>query len=437
MQRILILGASGLIGLAIASDLAARGFVVIAVARRFTAAQRHALTPDLREIPVADYDAMQLKHLVDESAADVVVNCLGALQDRPGQSLHAVHDAFVDKLVTGMRATARPVLLVHLSIPGDDADDQTNFSRSKREADRRIAASGLSYAILRPGFVLAPAAYGGSALLRALAAWPVDLPQAEMRRPFAAIAVEDIAETVAVLAQRFPAQKPAAIFDLMHPDEISLGDVLGTLRRWLGLAPYAHVTMPKFLLDLGARLGDLVSLMGWGPPVRSTALAELRRGVTGDPAPWMAATGIAPRSLATLLKARPADVQEKWFARLLLLKPLIIGILVAFWCLSGLIALTVAYRPAVAILTSHGYSDLHAQAITIVSSLLDISVGLAIAFRRSCRVGLLTGVAVSLFYMIGAAIITPELWIEPLGALVKTGPAIVLMLVAFAMLEER
>jgi hypothetical protein len=39
--------------------------------------------------------------------------------------------------------------------------------------------------------------------------------------------------------------------------------------------------------------------------------------------------------------------------------------------------------------------------------------------------------------MVGAAVITPELWIEPLGALVKTGPAIVLMLVALAMLEDR
>ncbi len=70
-----------------------------------------------------------------------------------------------------------------------------------------ISASGLSYAILRPGFVFAPAAYGGSALLRALAAWPIDLPQSEMSKPFAAIAVEDIAETVAVLAQRLSGAK--------------------------------------------------------------------------------------------------------------------------------------------------------------------------------------------------------------------------------------
>ena len=43
----------------------------------------------------------------------------------------------------------------------------------------------------------------------------------------------------------------------------------------------------------------------------------------------------------------------------------------------------------------------------------------------------------SLGYMAGAAILTPDLWIEPLGALVKTGPAIVLMLVALLTLDNR
>ncbi|GJE59507.1 hypothetical protein MPOCJGCO_1600 [Methylobacterium trifolii] len=39
--------------------------------------------------------------------------------------------------------------------------------------------------------------------------------------------------------------------------------------------------------------------------------------------------------------------------------------------------------------------------------------------------------------MAGAALLTPELWIEPLGALVKTGPAIGLMAVALAILDDR
>jgi CHASE2 domain-containing sensor protein len=68
---------------------------------------------------------------------------------------------------------------------------------------------------------------------------------------------------------------------------------------------------------------------------------------------------------------------------------------------------------------------------------MDISIGLAILHRRTCRVGLLAGITLSLFYMISAALITPDMWIEPLGALVKTGPSIILMMVGLAVLDER
>jgi len=44
---------------------------------------------------------------------------------------------------------------------------------------------------------------------------------------------------------------------------------------------------------------------------------------------------------------------------------------------------------------------------------------------------------VSLGYMAGAAIVTPDLWSEPLGALVKTAPAIVLMLFCLAVWDDR
>jgi hypothetical protein len=47
------------------------------------------------------------------------------------------------------------------------------------------------------------------------------------------------------------------------------------------------------------------------------------------------------------------------------------------------------------------------------------------------------GILASLGYLLGAAILTPDLWIEPLGALVKTGPAIVLMGVALLTLDNR
>lgn len=75
--------------------------------------------------------------------------------------------------------------------------------------------------------------------------------------------------------------------------------------------------------------------------------------------------------------------------------------------------------------------------ITIGTSLMDMSIGVLIAFRRTAAIGLVAGIIASLGYMVGAAILTPDLWVEPLGALVKTGPAIVLMLVALLMLDNR
>ena len=65
---------------------------------------------------------------------------------------------------------------------------------------------------------------------------------------------------------------------------------------------------------------------------------------------------------------------------------------------------------------------------SIGTSLMDMTIGFLIAFRRTCAIGLIAGILASLGYMVGAAILTPDLWIEPLGALVRTGPAIVLMI---------
>ena len=57
---------------------------------------------------------------------------------------------------------------------------------------------------------------------------------------------------------------------------------------------------------------------------------QMHRGVTGNPDTWIAATGMEPVSLASLLARHPATVQEKWFSRLYLVKPLVIGSLALF-----------------------------------------------------------------------------------------------------------
>jgi uncharacterized protein YbjT (DUF2867 family) len=436
-QNILVLGASGLIGRFVTDDLRTRGFQAIGVARRFSSSQR-ASALDL-EMPLLAMDSTALARLIGEHGIDVVVNCVGLLQDGPGGDVGAVHREFVARLLQAMRECGRAIRLVHISIPGAAADDRTAFSMTKREAERLIAASGLAYAILRPGFVIAPSAYGGSAMVRALAALPLQLPAADSATPFQPVMVEDISATIAWLAARDIGDKSvdAVVWDLMQKHPITLGGVIELFRRSLGTSDYPRIALPAFMLDLGARLGDLVSWLGWMPPMRSTAIAELRRGVEGDPSAWMAATGIVPTDAENAAALRSATIQDKWFARLYLIKALVIASLVVFWTVSGFIALFVSYNEAAGVLRSHAFAPALVMPVTVLTSVIDMAIGVLIAFRRTAAMGLTAGIVASFGYMLGAAILTPDLWIEPLGALVKTGPAMVLMLVALLTLDSR
>jgi uncharacterized protein YbjT (DUF2867 family) len=436
-RKILVLGASGLIGRFVTDDLRARGFEVTGIARHFSASQKVGAF-DL-EMPVMAMDSAALVALIRDREIDIVVNCLGVLQDGPGADVRAVHRDFVARLLQAIRDSGRAVRLVHISIPGTAAEDRTAFSTTKREAERLIEASGIAYAILRPGFVIAPSAYGGSAMLRALAAFPIDLPADEAVTPFQPVAVEDIAATIAWLAARETGDKTAdaVAWDPMQPQAVTLGGVIEQFRLVFGTVKLPRIPLPAFMLDLGATLGDLANRLGWMPPMRTTAITELRRGVRGDPQAWMAATGIVPKALAQAVGQTTATIQDKWFARLFLVKALVIASLAIFWTASGFIALVISYDAAAAILSSHGFAPWLVAPFTIITSLMDMTIGVLIAFRRSCAFGLIAGIAASLGYMLGTAVLMPGLWIEPLGALVKTGPAIVLMLVALLTLDNR
>jgi uncharacterized protein YbjT (DUF2867 family) len=432
MPTIAILGANGLIGNALAIDLKRRGFAVRGLARKFTPAQRAALGDATVEISLLSLSQTDLAKLL--GYADIVVNTIGILQ---GAQSVAVHSEFAAHLAAVCAATPGK-LLVHLSIPGQVQDDRTAYSRSKRAGERAIAASGAPYIILRPGFVIAPAAYGGSALMRALAALPMDLSAKERDAPFAAAAISDLCETVArvVMRWRNGERNWAKTWDVMEQTPGTVGGIVAAFRARQG-GPKPLLALPGWMLTPGVIAGDMAAWLGWRPPIRSTAIREMRRGVTGNPRSWMDDTGITPLSASEAVAAIPATVQEKWFARLYLLKALALVTLVIFWCASGTIALTVAFAAARQTLLDHGFSFAVAHGVTIGSSLLDISVGLLIAFRRTSAIGLIAGILVSLGYMGGSAIITPDLWVEPLGALVKTGPAIVLMIFCLAMLDDR
>lgn len=435
---VVVLGASGLIGEAVSTWLLQNGYSILAVARRFTASQKFVFGRAALECPFVDVLG-EIKTIVSNDQVDVIVNCVGVLQDGPGKSTDRAHREFVENLLKSLALRARPALLIHLSIPGARIGDVTSFSWSKRAAEHAIAERCKHYAILRPGFVVAPAAYGGSALMRALAIAPFALAERELGRPLAVTDCADIARTIAIAANRWRNGERTwrATWDIMSPEPTTVGDIVDSFRRGFGAAkPIA--TMPSSLLTVGSWAGDFAGLLGWLPPVRSIALRELRRGVTGDPREWLKSTKLVPASPGTIIAQLHTTVQEKWFARLYLLKAVVISALAFFWVTSGLIALLPpSSHTSTTLLVLHGIPEQVAAIAITVGCVADVAIGLAIAFRRSCRSGLIAGLGLSLFYLFAGSVLAPELWSDPLGPLVKILPGIVLTAVALAILEAR
>lgn len=427
-MRILVTGATGLIGSAILSRLAADGHETVAAVR--TASER-PLAAD--RVVVRDFTSAReddwLPALAD---VDAVVNCAGVLQDGAQDSTTGVHvDGAVQLFAACARAGVRRVIQV--SAMGVDAAAPTAFLQSKNAGDAALMATALDWVILRPSVVVGRAAYGGSALFRALAALPA-APRIADAGPLQIVQVEDIVETV--VAMLAPGAPRGIVLEIGGPEELALGDVVAAYRRWLGWPPQPAIAVPRWLAAILFRAGDVAGWLGWRPPVRSTVGAELARGAVGDTAVWRRLTGIAPRALSDALLSTPPSVQERWFARLYLLKPLVFGALALFWIATGLVALGPGWEVGMAHMRAGGLEAL-APAAIVAGALADIVIGIGIAVRRTARHALYAALALSLAYVVLGTVLRPDLWADPLGPMLKILPILVLIAVALAIRGDR
>ena len=58
-------------------------------------------------------------------------------------------------------------------------------------------------------------------------------------------------------------------------------------------------------------------------------------------------------------------------------------------------------------------------------------------FRPTAKAALGAGAALASAYAVGAALVRPDLWLDPLGPMVKLLPLIAMMLLCRALVEER
>ncbi len=419
-MKILLTGANGFIGRYLLAGLLNAGHDVVPAVRRPDETDR--LLPSPRSIKVDfNRDTKVETWLPRLANIDAVINCAGVLQESRGQSIAAIHSAAPIALFRACRQ-ADVGRVIQISAISAEAAAGTAYALTKRAADNFLQTSDLDWIVLRPSLVYARGAYGGTALLRALAALPFAIPViGRGEQKFQPIHVDDLVATVVALLAR--PDLPRRTIDPVGPDVLEMRQILIDLRRWLGFAATPVIAIPHAMIRPLALLGDVA-----GGTINSTALRQLEHGNTGDVETFRTATGISPRHWQDALLSEPAQPQDRLQARIYFLRPLLRLALALLWIGSGVVGLL---QPAETIRTigaGLGLPSNVALAIAGVASLIDIAIGSAVLFRKKPGLLAVIQLVAVLAYTVALSWAEPSLWLDPFGPLLKNVPILAAIL---------
>lgn len=433
-MRILVLGGYGAIGTRVVARLIADGHEVTGLGRNVRRASRRM--PRARWIGVEIrllQDAEAWAGVLGECRPDAIVNAAGVLQDGGQDDVSATQYGAMVALYAAAK-TAGVTGFVQISATRARSGASTPFMDSKGRADQALIGSGLDWTILRPGLVIAPEAYGGTALVRALSVFPFVQPLAFADSSVQCVDVDEVADAVCdVLAGRVESRR---VYDLVEDDAHSLATVIGKFRSWHGSTPRRSLPVPPWSIKIVGRIADSLAWFGWRSPFRTTAQVEIAAGVVGDPSAWRQAAGRGFRSLDDILARRPSTTQDRLFARAYFATPAVIGVLSMFWIVTGLVALSNPPR-AFVLLGDSGLSGLTQAVLVYGGAIADVALGLGILFRKWVRRAAAGMVAMSVAYLGASLMFAPQLWLDPLGPMLKIFPALLLACVAAALVDER
>jgi len=430
--RVLVTGAYGFIGSHIVAALIAAGHDVVCAVRgarvdsRFPGLQ--AIACDMSRDTSFDTWLPRLANI------DAVVNCAGILRETRDDRFQTVHvDAPVALYEACVVAEVRRV--IQISALGSEDDGE--FIASKHRGDERLAALPIDAIILRPSVVYsAHGSYGGTSLLRAMAALPgvIAVPDAAMKPCVQPIAAEDVA--LAVVAALSQPVSGTEILELIGPAPMSLADYLQTWRRWLGLRAARVWRVPTALVRIACGIGER---LGQGP-LGETMRTMLEHGNLGQPGAlerMREHLNLVPRPLERALAEAPSHTQDRWHARLYFALPALRIALALLWVASGMVGW---WLPAGAVTTAAAGGPLSTDASLVLAratASLDLLLGALCLLRWRPR-WVLTGMLLMLVgYTAGIGTMWPTHWLDPLGGLMKNLPLMAAIVVLLATEDKR
>ncbi|MEO8057514.1 MAG: SDR family oxidoreductase [Burkholderiales bacterium] len=418
-MRVLVCGASGCVGSAVASALRSRGHQVVEGVRAVAEGARSMPVDFMQTLSPTEWAQRLRAHAVDS-----VVNCVGVLIPGRGQSFERVHALGPTELFRGAAAAGvrRVVQVSALGVGGDAQSMATPYLHSKLRADDALASLPVQWAVVRPSLVYGSRSQSGR-LFATLASLPlIGLPGRGAQR-VAPVHVFELAEAIVRLLEQDEA--PNAVFEIAGARAITYRDMLAHYRRALGLGDALWLPLPMAVMTLGAWCAEALPQKVFS---RDT-LRMLERGSVAARNDLPGLLGRAPSSLEHGLGiSRPEALVD---LRVSLSAPLAMalrGALSFMWLYTALISALMPNQSGVLnLLARCGFEGAAGIAALVFSCTLNVVLGTLTLLRPSPWLYALQTGAV-LGYTVTAAFSMPELTIDHCGPLVKNLPVLMTVL---------
>ncbi len=227
-SNIFILGASGFVGSAVVRRLKADGYRLGALVKH------NEDVSELHDLGVETFrgdinDQPGLENILSTFEADAIVHLVGIVKEQPPESTFQKIHVEGTKSVIAAAKTCEVEKIIYISALGAKLDGDTEYYRSKAQAEEIIKASGIAYTILRPSLMFGQGAGFTNQLLDQMKKLPFVPLIGSGRYQFQLVAVDVTADIVAKSLEM--STSDGKIYDVVGPETLSLKDItvrLGT-----------------------------------------------------------------------------------------------------------------------------------------------------------------------------------------------------------------
>ncbi|MDI2091248.1 SDR family oxidoreductase [Commensalibacter oyaizuii] len=427
-MKICVLGGTGFIGSHIVSTCIANGHNVTIGCRDTHRAQQ--IFPNTRVVRILadDPDPTAMADALHD--CDAVINTIGVI-GKPGTPIaHHAHIQLIHTLVQACQQTNKRI--VHISALSLEENIDNEYCSTKMDGENILRHSNLETIILRASFIYSSGSYGGSSALRGLCAMPfaVILPNGGQQK-FQPIWAYDLAE-IALKACNYTIAngERSQTVTIGGPETLSFAEIVQKTRLWMGMKAAKIFSIPLPIIKIMGKIGDHFPLWGFSTGVVNQMTTDF---VTSTPN----SLGIKMKSMDEALQTHPAFVQDRWHAKLFLLRPFLALILAAIWLGSAISGFLAKADGITHILPSYLTASSLMSFLIPVGSLVDFCFAVMILFGKWSKNLWFAQIAVVLVYTLGLTIFAPSLWLDLYGALLKNLSVITLVIILFCITDDR